>query len=311
VAPMRNFKRHTQEYINELKDLKINEEIAKSEKSKTKITVEPFMLGAKKFDPKQNDFIVKIHKNNNKIGFLAVTHKKAGIMPINIEVHEDHRRQGHGTSLVNAAMKLSGKDYIPSPDQTPDAKAFNEGRMAKIKKAEFEKKAKQLHEHPEFNELLLKSVKPADISNSTILFHPVSFGNKSVRQENNYPIHMTVKAFGNNADINQVHNILNDHNLHKPIDTSKITLMPHKLQGLDGATHHVLLVYGLPNRIHQIREHAKDMGPKFSHFLPHISVDKEMWDQFSKLGPSFSAKDVNLKFHPAELKNGHKVIKTY
>ena len=148
---MRNFKRHTQEYINELKDLKINEEIAKSEKSKTKITVEPFMLGAKKFDPKQNDFIVKIHKNNNKIGFLAVTHKKAGIMPINIEVHEDHRRQGHGTSLVNAAMKLSGKDYIPSPDQTPDAKAFNEGRMAKIKKAEFEKKAKQLHEHPEFN----------------------------------------------------------------------------------------------------------------------------------------------------------------
>jgi hypothetical protein len=87
--------------------------------------------------------------------------------------------------------------------------------------------------------------------------------------------------------------------------------VPHKLRGLDGREHHVLLVYGAPPRVDRLRQATDNIGPKFRNFLPHISIDYGDWHRLSKMGSALTAKEAGIQIHPAELKYGNTVLKTY
>jgi hypothetical protein len=211
-------------------------------------------------------------------------------MPFNFEVKEKFRRQGFGTALARHAQKISGKKLLPSPDMTPHGQAFAESFFGKQ----------------------LKKSDPAKIANNTILMYPVSLGGKRLKS-NGIPLHMTIKSFGDSdkLDHKSIQNTIDQHKLEEVIDPSRMLFSPHKLKGLDGTEHHVLLAYGAPAKIEQVRQSTQDLGPSFKNFLPHISIDKEDWEDLSSRGTSFTAKDLGLQFHPAELRSGNTVLKTY
>jgi 8-oxo-dGTP pyrophosphatase MutT (NUDIX family) len=272
-------------------------------KAQGKFTVEPFTADPIQFNPKKHDFIVRAHKGGKQVGFLAVTHKPQGIMPFNFEVQEQHRRKGWGTALATHAQNISGKKIHHSPDQTPDAKAFAQAFARHNLK-------KDIYDWQD--EILMKSNENPQIANSSILMYPVTLGGSKSRS-NGTPFHMTVKTLGDSEklDHKQIQSIIDQHGFHKPIDEKKMLFMPHKLKGLNGDEHHVLLAYGAPDRIKHVRESLKEFGPSFKHFLPHISIDEKDWNKFSQMGHALTAKEIGLQFHPAELRSGGGVLKTY
>ena len=99
-----------------------SEELNKSERLKLKI--EPFSVHPDHFDPRKHDFVVHLHRGDEKLGFMAVTHKKEGIMPFQFEVSDEHRRKGHGTRIAAYAQILSNKKILTTPDQSPAYNKF-------------------------------------------------------------------------------------------------------------------------------------------------------------------------------------------
>lgn len=113
------------DYINKInwKPKWFKSELTKSQ-GRSAIRIEPFTADPQNFDPQKHDFIVKVGKKDKHIGSLYVTHKKDGIMPFHFEVKKELRRRGIGTKMMQAAEHASGKKYLPSPDQSSEAKAF-------------------------------------------------------------------------------------------------------------------------------------------------------------------------------------------
>ena len=127
-----------------------------------------------------------------------------------------------------------------------------------------------------------------------VLQIPVSLHGKSTK--------MTVKNFGdmNTIDHQTIQSTIDGQKFHEPIDASKMIFKPHALKGVDGRETHVLLVYGAPHKI---------MNMKGS--TPYIPIDKDDYEKFRKLGPALTSEATGIKFHPAELKAGDQVLKTY
>jgi hypothetical protein len=299
MAQMNRFKRLTSEYQQELQSLYSKPE----RKARPKLKVEPMSHDISEFDPKQHDFIVSEHQDGDKIGFIAVTHKKTGIMPFQFHVNQDYRRQKVGTRLAKKAEAISGgKPIIPSPDMTPAATAWLKSYHSDIiKKSIFEE------------ETLIKSDDYAKkASTGVILLHPISINGKTHRS-NGVPMHMTVKSFGDNTQIDprEVQQHLEKFSIPSLVNEKNMLFMPHVLQGPNNAIHHVLLVYGAPPHVDQIRKGSQKYGQHIQNFLPHISVDKEDWDKFAKMGPILTSDKVGIKIHSAELKSGPQVVKRY
>jgi GNAT superfamily N-acetyltransferase len=302
---MNKFKRLTQEYQQELQQTFPEKKVNK--KPRTKITVEPFTVDAKYFDPKKHDFTVKATKDGEQLGFIAVTHKKQGIMPFQFEVEKEYRRKKIGTKLAEHAEQISKKNIIPSPDMTEDAKKWHDtwlkAKSVKIKKEEIKL----------FLQDLIKSESYAKkASTGVILLHPISLSGKTHRSDG-VPMHMTVKFFGDNSKINpqEIQKHLEKFSIPNSINENKLLFMPHKLPAADGGVHHVLLAYGAPPHIDHIREGSAKYGPYLKNFLPHISIDKEDWEKFSKMGPVLTADKIGLKIHSAQLKSGNEIVKEY
>lgn len=103
------------------------------DKSRARITVEPFSADPKWFDPKKHDFVIKYHKDDEPVGILAVTHKKDGIMPYQMNVQKDYRRSGIASKMANHAERISMKNLQSSPDTTKDfVKWFTAYKTPKI-----------------------------------------------------------------------------------------------------------------------------------------------------------------------------------
>lgn len=300
---MNRFKRMTEEYQRELKELDQLEFSSNLSKARPKITVEPMTASPETFDPKKHDFIVRYHKDGNKAGFIAVTHKRDGIMPFQFHVEKEHRRQGIGSKLAQHAELVSKKPIIASPDMTKDAVAWLKSYHGDIIK-------KSLSET--FNSLIKSDEYAKKASTGVILLHPVTINGKTHR-ENGIPLHMTVKTFGQSNEVNpaEVEKHLENFSIPKSIDANKMYFMPHVFSGPNNQVHHVLLVYGAPNHIDQIRKGSEKYGQYIKNFLPHIAIDKEDWEKFNKIGPILPADKVGIKMHAAELRSGPQVLKRY
>lgn len=273
-----------------------------SPKSRLKLTVEPFSIERPFFDPSKHDFTVTAHKDGEEIGTMAITHRDGGITPYQFYVKKEHRRSGIGTALANKAIDWAKKPIIPNLNMNSDAVAwFKKYHEKDIKKS-----------LTDSFELLIKSDDYAKkASTGLILLHPISINGKTHR-ENGIPMHMTVKFFGDNTQVDptEVEKHLENFSIPQNVDVNKMLFMPHTLSTPAG-THHVLLAYGAPHHVDQIRKGSEKYGPYVKNFLPHISVDKADWDKFAKMGPMLTADKIGIQIHPAELKSGNQVLKRY
>lgn len=141
---------------------------------------------------------------------------------------------------------------------------------------------------------------------------PVSINGKTHRADNGIGYHSTVKFFNPDKDTtDQVHEIASKLPLTPP-DSKKTLIEPGMFKDRAGNDVYVLKLKG--EHANQITEH----NAKFSHmgypatfqYTPHVSVDKNTWQQIVDSGAK-TAHDAGIKFHPAELKQGHTTIKQY
>ena len=144
------------------------------------------------------------------------------------------------------------------------------------------------------------------------LVYPVSINNRHILTTN-VPFHMSVKIFGDSTPelSDEAFRRLAPHEaaLKQPIDESKLHIMPYKFQGTSGDLNHVLVIHGMPSHLNSIYDANQDIGKIYPEKFSHITVDKEIWDKVNEghLQPN----DIGLKFHPAELRSGNQVLKTY
>lgn len=265
-----------QQKANQLKSSIAHQQPEKLAASVGKITVEPFVVDKASFNPRKHDFIVRYQHRGKHVGSLYVTHKKDGLMPFEFQVKPSMQRKGIGSAMAQHAQKLSGKRIIRSPDMTDAGRAFAEKFIGPSKPIRKDEQA------------------PMQAPIPLILQIPISLHGKTTK--------MTIKNFGdmNQIDHASIRNVIDGQKFHEPIDDKKMIFKPHVLKGVDGKEMHILLVYGAP---------AKIMNMKGS--TPYIPIDKEDYDKFSKLGPAITSQAAGIKFHPAELKAGDQVLKTY
>jgi len=141
---------------------------------------------------------------------------------------------------------------------------------------------------------------------------PVSIEGRTHRQDNGIGYHSTVKFFDPAKDTtDQVHEIASKLPLNPP-DPKKTRIEPGMFKDRLGNDVYVIKLHG---------EHAdeiKSHNSKFSHmgfpstfqYTPHVSVDKATWQQIVD-SKAQNAHEAGIKFHPAELKQGHTTIKQY
>lgn len=269
--------------------------------------IEPFHEHAN-FDPKKHDFIVRLKHRGKPVGFMAMAHRPGGIMPFNAEIDKEHRGQNHSISMGQFAVKATGKSILKSPDMTAPAKKQwlkHAANQLKIKKSEF-------------SDLLIKNNNSdyAQKAAQTLTFlYPVSIGGKTKRKDGVIH-HISIKSFGPSSEyhpdaLDHISENIDKYGFNRPVDTSKLRFIPHKLPAFGGGTHHVLLVSGLPTQYNKFRKDMDHVGIKIDRYLPHISIDKDTWQNLSTKGSDLSAQDIGLQVYPPELRNGNQVIKTY
>ena len=144
------------------------------------------------------------------------------------------------------------------------------------------------------------------------LLYPVSIGGRH-RLVDEIPLHVSVKIFGEGGQIQpeEVFRRLQpyEQSLKQPIDASKLRIVPYKFTGRTGELHHVLLLNGMPDHLSQIYHANRDIGFNYPQFLPHVTVDKAIWDKVNE--GHLQPKDVGLEIHPPELRVGNQVLKAY
>lgn len=252
-------------------------------KAAAKIKVEPFVVDKEMFNPKKHDFIVRAIHRGKAVGILAVTHKKAGIMPFNLSVDKLHRRKGFASAMASHAEKISGKKIVRSPDMTSDGVAFA-NRFIKgtvLKKDE--------------------SPQPEEI----VLEYPVTVGDQRAS--------LIVKDFGQDSavDPQQIVGLVDQFGFSEPINANKLMFHPRELQNIRGDKDHVLIISGLPSKISDVRNAAKDLGPDQRTWTPHVGIDESTYLKLKEIGPALTAGEIGIQFHPAELRSGATVLKTY
>ncbi len=258
-------------------------------KASPKIKVQPFISDPELFNPRKHDFIVRAHSKGKQVGMMAITHTKDGIMPFNMEVNRLHRRKGYATAMALHAQKISGKKMTLSPDMTQDGEAFLRSIVKPLAKNE---------QQPE---------QPQDIT----LSYPVTINGRALGEDGS-PFFLHVKNFGPlmGEQLQNVMGLIDQHRLTAPLDPAKLVFVPTKLQGLQGEKH-VIVIHGLPERISHLKAATSAVGPQSTTDVPYIHVDEATFDRLQHAGPALTSVDADIKVHPAELKSGTAVLKTY
>lgn len=129
------------------------------------------------------------------------------------------------------------------------------------------------------------------------------------------PHHITVKMFrkpGEPLDPEKMKRIEAD------LDRFKLTT-PHPSQlrfepdsfvsPRSGKTYYALKVHGMPKEYSEVYNHFKDIGVTFPEYLPHITIDKGMYDKIQSGELPLDRLDVQV--HHPELKLGPNTLKVY
>jgi 8-oxo-dGTP pyrophosphatase MutT (NUDIX family) len=153
-------------------------------------------------------------------------------------------------------------------------------------------------------ELMDKAQLPLAVQPPITLVYPATVNGKKTS--------MKIKDFGeaNSADISSIHKLISANRFHEPVAERKLVFSPHKLKRLDGSEQHVLLVHGVPDRVSALREQSHGIG-KDDQSPPHIVIDADEYDKLSRIGQSLTAREAGIRLHPAELRYGTSVLKTY
>jgi ADP-ribose pyrophosphatase YjhB (NUDIX family) len=149
-----------------------------------------------------------------------------------------------------------------------------------------------------------KAQLPLAVSPPVVLAYPATVNGKKSS--------IKVKDFGdaNAANISYIHQIIAANRFNEPVSEKKLMFEPHKLKRVDGSEQHVLVVHGIPDKVHALRQQTLGVG-KDDQAMPHIIIDKDEYDKLSKLGSALTAREAGVRIHPAELRYGTNVLKTY
>jgi len=144
------------------------------------------------------------------------------------------------------------------------------------------------------------------------LLFPTSIRGKEFMSDTGIVYHITIKLFEPKTDDP------------KKIDeiASKLELIPPSLEdtslefstikGRNGNTMYVIELHGpTADRIIQYHQEFKDIGnPMSREFQPHVTIEKPLWDELKGSGAK-TAKEAGLKFGPAELRQGNRILYSY
>lgn len=163
---------------------------------------------------------------------------------------------------------------------------------------------------------LLKAENPAEYKKlaekGLMIGFPVTVKGQSHRPDIQIPYHSTIKFFNPEKDQPQdVHNIAQHLQMHPP-DPKTTAIEPGMFKDRFGNDVYVLKLQG------QHADALKENNKKFSHmgypanfeYQPHISLDKQTWDHVVA-SKAKTAHEAGITFGPAELRQGHSVVKTY
>ncbi len=142
--------------------------------------------------------------------------------------------------------------------------------------------------------------------------HSVTIRGQTHRPDIDMPYHATVKLFNPDQDhATAVHDIARTLKFQPP-SAEHTAIEPTMFKDRFGNDVYVLKLHG--DHANQIKEN----NAKFSHmgfpstyeFTPHVSVDRNTWNQIVDSGAKTAA-EAGIEFGPAHLKQGDKTIATY
>jgi hypothetical protein len=144
------------------------------------------------------------------------------------------------------------------------------------------------------------------------LMHPVSINGRKSNPNNGVGYHSTIKAFNTEKDTASKAHEIASQNSFPPPNPKETGIKPIKLQGQGGYTVHALELTGPPvDNLKDQNSKFKSMGFQNNYdFKPHISVDKETWDDISAKGHKTAA-DAGISFGNAELRQGQNFLNRY
>jgi hypothetical protein len=152
----------------------------------------------------------------------------------------------------------------------------------------------------------------ASAEKGMMLAYPTTIDGQSHRKDNGMGYHATIKTFEPEKDHPHViHNLAQHLPLGAP-DEKNTQIEPGMFKDKKGNDIYVLKLHG------RSADKLKENNAKFSHmgkpqpyeYEAHISVPKAVHDQIKAAGHK-TAHEAGIKFGPAELKRGHKTLKTY
>lgn len=149
-------------------------------------------------------------------------------------------------------------------------------------------------------------------SEGVLLGYPVKIKGQTHRSDNNIPYHSSVKFFDSSKDhAHQIHALARHLPLNPP-DAKNTQIGFDKFKDRVGNDVHVITLHG--NSADKLKEHNgkfAHMGfPSTFEWKPHVSVDSDTWNKIKASGAK-TAHEAGIEFGPAELKHGHKTLKTY
>lgn len=148
---------------------------------------------------------------------------------------------------------------------------------------------------------------PQDVT----LSYPVTIGDKTSGDDGK-PFFILLKNFGPVPDMqhSDLNEIIDQHKLGTPLDPAKMVFIPHTLANVAGEKH-VLAIHGMPQRLEHLQAAVSSVGPQSSTSEPYVSIDEATYHRLAQLGSALSGSDIDIKIHPAELKQGDVVLRTF
>lgn len=145
-----------------------------------------------------------------------------------------------------------------------------------------------------------------------MLAHPVTIGDKTHRPDINLPYHSSIKVFHPEKDSSaKAHDIASKLDMSPP-NPKNVNITPDTFKDRLGNDIHVLKLRGSsPDKMKEHNSKFSHMGYPAKHdFQAHVSVDKDTWHKIKNSGAK-TAHEAGLKFGPAQLYQGHKILHTY
>jgi len=163
---------------------------------------------------------------------------------------------------------------------------------------------------------LLKAEDPkqyAKLANQGLLLgYPVSIKGNKNRPDNGVGYHSTIKYFDKDKDHPHVVHGLARHLPLNPPDAKNTQIKFDTFKDRFGNDVNAIILHG--NSADKLKEHNAKFAylgfPSKFEWTPHISVDKDTWNNLKNSGAK-TAHEAGISFGNAELKSGLKTLKTY